>query len=180
MSSRLRAAHCLAVLIALAAPGPEARAQIGLGTDLLTGTVRSADGRLLAGAQVEAFSLETQVTRRATSDRNGRFTILFPDGGGQYRMTARAIGFTPVQELLNRHGDEDRLIWDVRLTPGAVALDAITVEGRPAPAPVRLPNAPTPGSSERTLNPELVSRLPIDPEDLSLLATLVPGVVGLD
>jgi hypothetical protein len=85
-----------------------------------------------------------------------------------------------VQELLNRHGDEDRLIWDVRMAPGAVALDAITVEGRPAPAPVRLPNAPTPGSIERAINPELVARLPIDPEDLNLLATLVPGVVGLD
>ena len=181
MPTRLR--PILAVLagcLALATRAPEVRAQIGLGTDLLTGAATRPDRTPLAGVQIEAFSLETQVTRRATTDRNGRFTILFPDGGGQYRLTARAIGFTPVQEVVTRHGDEDRLVWNVTLTPGAVMLDAINVEERIAPTPVRLPNAPTPGSAERAINPELVARLPIDPEDLNLLATLVPGVVGLD
>src|SRR5439155_840102 len=43
----------------------------------------------------------------------------------------------------------------------------------------REPERPTPGSTERDLSPQLLARLPIDASDLTLIATLAPGVVGI-
>ncbi|MDP3773865.1 MAG: carboxypeptidase regulatory-like domain-containing protein [Gemmatimonadales bacterium] len=167
------------VIIAVAlwlAPAPAA-AQAGSGTDIITGVVTGEDGRPITDATVEAYSLETQVTRRAQTDTRGRFTILFPDGGGQYRMTGRVIGMAPRIELLQRHADEDRLVWNVRLTGSAVTLDPITV--RAGPQIVRAPDGPTPGSTERAFNGDQLARLPTDATDLALLASLVPGVVPI-
>ena len=169
----------LGVLCLLSAAGT-AGAQIGSGTDIVTGRITTPDGLPVARVEVEAYSLETQITRRTRTDQNGRFTILFTDGGGQYQMTARGIGFAPAQEILLRHADEDRLLWNPQLTAGAVTMEPITVRARPAPPPGQGLERPTPGSVERPLNPELIARLPIDAADLNLLATLVPGVVGVD
>ena len=67
-------------------------AQVGVTTDIITGVVVDATGNPLANVIVEALSLESQITRNARTDERGRYTILFPDGGGQYQMTARLIG----------------------------------------------------------------------------------------
>jgi len=151
--------------------------QVGTSTDIITGLVTDENGAPLAGVIVEAMSLETQIVRRATSDARGRYTILFPDGGGQYQMTARYLGRQPQQTALQRYADEDRFTWNPQLAPLAITLAPVTVH--PPPRAVRAPDVPTPGSTERALTPELVGRLPLEDNDLNLLATLVPGVVGL-
>ena len=167
----------IAAALPFFAPAPAA-AQIGSATDIITGVVaRAEDATPILDATVEAFSLETQVTRRAHTDARGRFTILFPDGGGQYRMTARAIGMAPRIELLQRHADEDRLVWNVRLTGGPITLEQITV--RAGAQIVRAPAGPTPGSSERAFNADQLARLPTDATDLALLTSLVPGVLTI-
>lgn len=163
-----------ALLFAGAVP---AAAQIGTATDIITGVVTDSSGRPLQDAVVEALSLETQVTRTAKTNGSGRFTILFSDGGGQYRMTARAIGMSPVTQMLYRLGEEDRLVWNTKLSTHPVVLEEITVRG--GPRPVVNPDRPTPGSTDRSLTPDAIGRLPLDPTDLNLLATLVPGVVAL-
>ncbi len=167
---------CLVTSLLMASPRAAA-AQAGMGTDVITGVVTASDGRPVQDANVEATSLETEVTRRARTDERGRFTILFPDGGGQYRMTARAVGMAPRIQLLMRYADEDRLVWNVQLQGGAVTLETITVTT--GPQIVRAPEGPTPGSSERALNLEAVARIPVDNTDLALLTTLVPGVLTL-
>ena len=151
--------------------------QVGASTDILTGTVTDENGAPLAGAIVEAQSLETQITRRTNTDGRGRYTILFPDGGGQYQMTARYLGRQPQQTTLQRYADEDRFTWNPQLPPLAITLAPVTVH--PPPRAVRAPDVPTPGSTERALSPELVGRLPLEDNDLNLLATLVPGVLGI-
>src|SRR5213593_617386 len=152
-------------------------AQVGATTDILTGNVTDENGAPLPGAIVEAMSLETQITRRTNTDARGRYTILFPDGGGQYQMTARYLGRQPQQTTLQRYADEDRFSWNPQLPPLAITLAPVTVH--PPPRAVRAPDLPTPGSTERALSPELVARLPLEDNDLNLLATLVPGVVGI-
>ncbi len=166
---------CAGLLLALA-PRPAA-AQVGAGTDIITGQI-TGEGRVpLQDVLVEAFSLETQVTRRARTDARGRFTILFNDGGGQYRMTARTVGMVPRTEMIQRHADEDRLVWNVTLQGGTVTLDPITI--RAAPQVVRAPDGPTPGATERFLGIEQLARLPIDVTDVNLLTALIPGVVPI-
>jgi len=157
-----------AALCALAVLPPPARAQVGSATDIITGLVTSEDGPV-EGANVQAFSLETQITRTARTDARGRFTILFPDGGGQYRMTVRAVGMNPRIEMIQRNADEDRLVWNVRVIKGTVQLAAINVQS--GPQITRAPEGPTPGNSERNFTDAQLSRLPTDASDLALPAS---------
>ena len=153
-----------AILLAAAAPAA-LHAQVGATTDIITGVVTDSAGRPLAEASVEALSLETQITRRQFTDQRGRYTIVFPDGGGQYRMTARLIGMAPHTATVMRQADEDRLVWNVTLGTSVIELEAVTIRG--ARRPVRAPDLPTPGSTERVITPDNVARLPIDANDLT-------------
>src|SRR3989475_1202798 len=165
----------LVALSALVAPLAGA-AQVGTTTDIITGTVTGPDNQPLPGAVVQATSLETQVSRQRTTDARGRFTILFPDGGGQYQLVVRYLGLAAARVAIARQADEDRLVANVQMEVAAVSLDAVTVRAR---APQRGVERPTPGSTERNLGPEVIARLPIDASDLNTLATLAPGVVGI-
>lgn len=166
----------LPVGILAAAGAPRAEAQVGATTDLLTGVVSDSSGRPLADASIEAVSLETQIARRQQTDSRGRYTIVFPDGGGQYRMTAKMIGMAPRSATVTRQADEDRLVWNVALGTSAVQLQSVTVRSR---TPVRTFDPPAPGSNERVITPDAAARLPLDVSDLTALASLVPGVVAL-
>lgn len=171
MQAFLRA---LALAAALLASAALARAQVGTTTDIITGRVTGPDGQPLAGAVVEAKSVDTQLSRQRTTDAQGRFTILFPDGGGQYQLIARFIGMAPATLTVARQADEDRLVANIQMGVAAVTLAPVTVTARRA-----RPEERTPGSTERDLNPALLARLPIDASDLNTLATLAPGVVGI-
>src|SRR5439155_1079651 len=94
-------ARPLQLLLALALPlaASRAAAQVGTTTDIITGTVSGPDSLPLAGALVQAVSLETQISRHATTDARGRFTIVFPDGGGQYDLTIRFIGMATANAI---------------------------------------------------------------------------------
>ena len=164
--------------IVLVSAVTSARAQVGMTTDIITGVVSAEDSTPLRGAVVEVQSLDTQIMRSARTDTRGRYTVLFPDGGGQYRVTVRYIGMRPNEATIQRIADEDRLVWNVRLSASAVILEGITV--RAPPQVVRMPDLPTPGAIERNYTPEALARMPVDASDLNLLAALAPGVVGLD
>jgi hypothetical protein len=166
-----------ALLICLAGAPSTATAQIGATTDIITGTVRAENGVPIKDATVEVTSLETSVTRRARTNAQGRYTILFPDGGGEYHVVIRAIGLAPATSELRRVADEDRLVADATLTQNATRLSTVAVEGRQTPRAGQ--DLPTPGSVERAFTPEQVARLPIDASDLLNLALLSPQVVSI-
>jgi len=161
-------------LIALLSPAP-ILAQVGSTTDILMGRVAGVDSQAVAGARVEATSVETGITRTKTTGPDGRYTIIFPDGGGSYRLTVRALGMTPVTRNIQRQGDEDRIITDIDM--GRFATQLATVQVRAAPRRGDPSQRPEPGSTERNLNPNLVNRLPVDAGDLNALAALAPGVI---
>src|SRR3989441_840470 len=164
----------LALLLAVVAPRPAA-SQVGTTTDIITVTGTGLDSQPLAGAVVQATSLETQVSRQHVTDSRGRFTIVFPDGGGRYELTARFIGLAPVQITVARQTDEDRLEANIRMGLLAVGLEPVTVTALQGGRPDRA----GPGGTERSLNQEQLTRLPIDATNLNTMATLVPGVVGI-
>ena len=167
--------------LALAAAGMSvpvsAAAQVGTTTDILTGMVTDPLGHPIEGADVEAMSLETEISRHAHTNDKGRYTIVFPDGGGQYRVTVRFIGMAPSVVSVARQADEDRLVSDIHMSPTAQRLATVTVNAR---RNNRRGNQRTPGSTERDITSEMAARLPVDASDLNALATLAPGVVGLD
>ena len=115
-------------------------------------------------------SLESNITRRARTNAQGKYTILFPDGGGQYHVTVRFLGMAPVQRTIAREADEDRFVVDVQMTANPTQLGpVVTTATRAQP---RGGERAEPGSTERVLNGEQLARLPIDPTDLSALAAL--------
>ena len=168
----------LLLLLALALPLAASRgaAQVGMTTDIITGTVTGPDSQPLAGALVQVVSLETQVSRNATSDVHGRFKIVFPDGGGQYDLTVRFIGMAPATLSVARQEDEDRLVANVQLGASAVPLEAVTVSARRGS---RLVERMGSGAVGRTVSSDQLARLPVDPQDLTAVAALAQGVLPL-
>ncbi|MDZ4259688.1 MAG: TonB-dependent receptor [Gemmatimonadales bacterium] len=161
----------LAVLVL----APELAAQQGSAVDVIVGTVTDSAGTPVGGATVEAYSIETQVVRKTTTNDKGRYTIFFNDGGGQYRITITMIGKTPALFNVARQPDDDRIMLDVQLGDRPTRIQDLTVTARRG-----LPggnNAPTPGSTERNFSAEQALRLPVDASDLAALAALVPGVI---
>jgi hypothetical protein len=167
-----------AMFALLAATASRSAAQVGSTTDILTGVVTNTAGAPIPGATVEAKSVETQVTRRARTNSDGRYTILFPDGGGQYQLTVKFLGMAPATLNVSHVADEDRLVTNVRLSQNPTEIQGVVVRARQTPRDAG--DRPTPGSQERNLTPEQLARLPIDQSDLALLATLAPGVVGIE
>ena len=163
----------LTAALALSAP-VIAYGQVGSTTDILMGRISGVDSQAVVGARVEATSMETGITRTKTTDADGRYTIVFPDGGGNYRLTVRAIGMEPVTRTVSRQGDEDRLITDIAMGRNATQLATVQVR---ANRQRNQDQRPEPGSTERNLNPNLINRLPIDAGDLNALAALAPGVI---
>jgi len=152
-------------------------AQVGTTTDILTGRVTDPDGKPLANVEIVAKSAETGISRKKRTGSDGRYTILFPDGGGQYRVEFRAIGFKPVQRNVARQADEDRLVTDVKMgTAVASQLSTVDVRAR-QPQPRNRGDRPTPGEAGRNLSTDQLSKLPVDASDLAAIASLAPGVV---
>src|SRR5258706_2463751 len=122
--------RCLGILILMLALFLPARsfAQVGSTTDILMGKVSGVDSQPVAGARVEATSAETGITRTKTTGADGRYTIVFPDGGGSYRITGRAIGMAPITRDIQRQGDVEPLITDLDM--GLNATPLATVDGR--------------------------------------------------
>jgi hypothetical protein len=167
--------HTLLACCLTLALAPHARAQVGSTTDIILGKVVAPDNSPVAGARVEVTSNETGITRRKTTNERGEYSILFPDGGGAYRIRATFVGYAPYEANIARQADEDRLEHDIRMSRNPQVLSAVTVR---ASNRDNQADRPTPGSTERNLTPAQLDRLPIDKGDLATVATLAPGVVG--
>jgi hypothetical protein len=88
----------------------------------------------MAGARVEAVSAETEISRSVITDANGRYMILFPDGGGRYLLRVTFIGMGDVVQAVMREAEEELLLANITMQPQAIALDAINVQAqRPQP-----------------------------------------------
>lgn len=168
------------LVLSLLLLGPRTlQAQLGATTDIITGTVIGPDREPLAGVQVLVTSLETGITRTKTTNARGQYTLLFPDGGGQYRITTRFIGMAAAELVVGRVADEDRLVADFTLSAAPTRLSTVTTQATPARPRPGENERPTPGSTGRTLSGEQLARLPIDPSDPNAIALLAPGVIGI-
>jgi hypothetical protein len=163
-------------LLLLTVVSVELRAQVGSGTDILTGSVTGSLGEPLSGVSIAFTSVETGVRRATLSNQQGRFTMVFPGGGGRYEVEATFLGMAPVRQAVTRLGDEEVLIVNLRMDVAPIAVEGVEVTARRTPPGEQR----EPGSQERALSGEALNRLPVDATDLNALATLIPGVVGLD
>jgi carboxypeptidase family protein len=141
-------------------------------TDVLTGRVTAPNREPVAGARVTATSLASGLARTARSDEAGKYTLVFPDGGGAYRLRVTALGMTPFAADVRRVGDRTMLVTDVRLDVAAVVLDEVHVR-----VPRRAPGRGEAGSAGRGLSGDLIRLLPGTETDPGAVVRLTPGVV---
>ena len=138
---------------------------------------RSPDNAPIENANVTATSVSGGVNRAARTDRNGRFTITFPGGEGDYFMTFAALGFTPRRFELKRVADEEILVADARLQRAAALLDTVRVAGDRQKVDRNADKTPDISGTEQTANTAAVAAA--DQGNLDAIAATVPGVTAV-
>ena len=141
--------------------------------DVIRGRVTAAaDNAPILGVVVTATSLSGNVTRTARTNSDGRYTIVFPGGDGDYWVSFTGIGFTPRRFEVKRLADESVLIADARLAP--ITLDTVYVTAGNRRRPMRNDTTRDVSGTERPVNPGLVP--PEQAGDLAAMAATLPGV----
>ncbi|HET9425628.1 MAG TPA: carboxypeptidase-like regulatory domain-containing protein [Gemmatimonadaceae bacterium] len=97
-------------------------------TDVIRGRVIGPDSLPVVGATVTATSISGNVSRNARTDRNGNFSISFPNGDGDYIVSFAAMGYAGRRFQVKRTADQEVLLADAKLQRSAVTLDAMKVE----------------------------------------------------
>jgi Carboxypeptidase regulatory-like domain len=142
-------------------------------SDIIRGRVIGTDKAPIENVSVTATSLVNQTSRTAKTNKDGRFTIIFSGGGGDYMMSLTLIGYQMTRFEVRREADEDILIADGQLSKSAVILDAVRVQANRARVG-RNDNGPEIGARDQTLN---TGNVPIDKlGDLAAMAATLPGV----
>jgi carboxypeptidase family protein len=138
------------ILLSSLAP---AATQAQVANDLLTGRVTDLGGHPIADARVGATSLGTGRTRSQTTDENGRFRIYFPETAPRYILSAKRIGFTPVERTISRRtAAPEKMTIDLQFGATPVALSVVEVNGH-ADAPVPLETAKVSSADASVPNP---------------------------
>ena len=141
--------------------------------DIIRGRVIGPDSQPISGVIVTATSVSGNVSRRARTARDGRYTISFPGGDGDYFVAFQSIGFGPRRFQVKRVADEEILVADARLSIAAQNLDTVQIAGERNR--VNRNNNPADISgTERGVNN---SALAADQQgDLAAMAASIPGV----
>ncbi|HYV96349.1 MAG TPA: carboxypeptidase regulatory-like domain-containing protein [Gemmatimonadaceae bacterium] len=145
--------------------------------DVIRGRITSStSGAALDGATVTATTLSGGVTRPTRTDRNGRYTITFANGEGDYWISVIAVGYVPRRFELKRTADQDILVADVRMTPSSSMLDTVSTVGR-RDRPPRRDTLADIGGMDRGVN---TSNIVIEQlGNLALMAATTPGLLFL-
>jgi hypothetical protein len=150
--------------------GVVAHAQVTGAT--LSGTVTDASGAVVSGAQVTARNAATGVSREATADSSGLYSIpnVIP---GDYEVRVSAKGFsTAVQSNLSLAvGQQQQLNFSLK-----VGETSTTVQVTEAAPQIELTSSALSGQVES----ETVRELPLNGRDWTQLATLQPGVKRIE
>ncbi|HYS68819.1 MAG TPA: TonB-dependent receptor, partial [Gemmatimonadaceae bacterium] len=141
--------------------------------DVIRGQVIGPEGKPLEDAKVTATSLSGNVNRSARTDKNGRYTITFPGGEGDYFVDFSAIGYAARRFEVRRTADQEILVADARLLRAAGQLETVRVTAQ-RDRPERNDRTPDISGSERPVDN---SAVPADQQgDIAAMAASLPGV----
>ena len=168
----IRACAAVAAALILIALPSTARAQV----DIIRGRVTGPDSLPIANVTVTATTVSGGVNRTARTDREGRYTITFPGGDGDYIVSFSALGFAARRFQVKRVADEDFLVADARLQRVNAVLDAVEVVGE-RQRPRRDDAAPDVSGTERMITSSEVPANLLG--DLAAMAASLPGVQGV-
>ncbi|MEO5902700.1 MAG: TonB-dependent receptor, partial [Gemmatimonadaceae bacterium] len=159
-----------AALVPIAAAPHNVHAQ---SADVIRGRVTGPDSAAIENVVITATSVSGNVTRTARTDRNGRFTLTFPGGDGDYMVSFAALGFAAKRFEVKRAADEDILVADTRLGRIGTILDPVRVTAERQKVQ-RNDVQPDLSGTEKTLNNSAVPANMMG--DLAAMAASLPGV----
>ena len=141
--------------------------------DVIRGRVIGPDSLPLPEVLVTVTSFSGNVSRTARTNKDGRFTVTFPSGDGDYMVAFAAIGYAAKRFEVKRMADEEILMADAKLTKVDAVLGAMEIK---APRDKVARNDPTPdiSGSERPIPTQDVPANLMG--DLAAMAASLPGV----
>jgi hypothetical protein len=143
--------------------------------DIIRGRVLGTDAQAIPNVLVTATTLSGNVSRTARTDKNGRYTISFPGGEGDYWVTFSSVGLGPRRYQVKRTADQEILIADARMSPAAITLDAVQVSERAAAS--RSDTVSDVSGTEKAVDDAAAGFLNVDQlGDLAAMASAIPGV----
>src|SRR3712207_3575355 len=158
-----------AILLAVVSPASVHAQDV----DVIRGRVTGPDSLPVENVTVTVTSISGNVRRTARTDRNGRFTVTFPGGEGDYMVSFAALGYAARRFEVKRTADEEILVADARLTKVGAVLDPVQVRAQRERVNR---NVPTPDVSG-TERPVETANVPADLlGDLAAMAATLPGV----
>ncbi len=145
-------------------------------TDIIRGRIIGPDTLPIPGARISATSYQGNITKTATTDRSGRFQIIFVNGEGDYWIEVAKLGFNRRRFEIKKVGDEQVMLADARLTSAVVSLDAVTVtaDNRALVNRNARSNDASGGEKPLTTTSTLVS--PDQAGNLAAMASAQPGI----
>ena len=144
----------------------------GVTTGAITGKVTDAQGQPVVLANVQITNRSTGYTTGTRTRENGLFLVQGLEVGGPYSVTVRAIGYQPyTRDNVDVELSAATRV-DVRLSPQAVELAAITVTGGVTPD-----FSPTRQGVGTQISDTLVRRIPTFSRDFIDQLKLSPQVV---
>jgi hypothetical protein len=133
----------------------------------LSGRVEDANGAAINNADIKVTNLETNQTRTATSDAEGRYRFAYLPVG-TYQLAVERAGFAPLSSRLTLTVGQ-ALDVPLKLAVAGVAESAVVVNDAPVVETVRTQVA-------ETIRPREIDNLPLNGRNYLDLALLVPGV----
>ena len=142
--------------------------------DIIRGRVMGPDTLPVPNVIVTATTLSGNVSRTVRTDKNGRYTISFPGGEGDYWVTFASVGFTMRRYEVKRTADQEILIADARLSPSAVTLESFQVVERAAVS--RSDTVSDVSGTEKAIGNDPGFLTADQMGDLAAMAASIPGV----
>src|ERR1700687_2171537 len=141
--------------------------------DIIRGQVLTGEGKPLEDAKVTATSLSGNVNRTARTDKNGRYTITFPGGEGDYFLEVSSIGYALRRFEVKRTADQEIVVAEATLQRSASVPDTVRVICQ-RDRPDRNDATPDISGSERPVDN---SAVPANQQgDIASMAASLPGV----
>jgi hypothetical protein len=154
-----------------------AAAEAQQAADVIRGRVIGPDSQPVPNVQVTAVSYFGGITKSARTNRDGRYSITYPNGEGDYWLSFAAIGFQATRFEVKRRADEEVLLADVKLS-NAQQLATVTVQAS-GPRQTVDRNQAAFGTTDAAGNDRFLSGTAIPPDqvgNLAAMASATPGV----
>ncbi len=163
--------RALAVLAAAFAPIAALQAQ-GMTTGSLTGTVTDEAGAPLEGVQVQVRNAMNGFNVASATRANGTYRLNGLEPNGNYRLTVRRIGYSPVSRegITVTLGEAHR--EDFKLSQSATTLSGVTITATAADAII----TPSKAGTATAISDSSLRRLPTINRNFTDFVSLVPQI----